>query len=68
MYSINKFLENITESEKRIFINSEHYNNIGRKTRVKIEEFNLFMSSLGYKNMGIAEDLGSGFFDYHYKK
>jgi hypothetical protein len=35
---------------------------------LKIEEFDLFMSSLGYKNMGIAEDLGSGFFDYHYKK
>jgi uncharacterized protein YutE (UPF0331/DUF86 family) len=35
---IENFLKDIKESEKQVFVNGEHYNNMGRKTRIKILE------------------------------
>jgi FkbM family methyltransferase len=48
MKLIKDLLENIIESEKKIFTNGEHYNQMGRQTRKKILE--------------IAEDVNNGFF------
>lgn len=45
---IQSFISNITQAEKEVFINGEHYNEIGRQTRKKILE--------------IASEIGTGVF------
>jgi FkbM family methyltransferase len=48
MKIIKHLLEDIIESEKKVFVNGEHYNEIGRQTRKKILE--------------IAGEIDNGFF------
>ena len=45
---IQSFISNITQAEKEVFINGEHYNEMGRQTRKKILE--------------IASEIGTGVF------